>query len=865
MSDAPVGGQDPETEGRPPSPEAASPVGPAEGPEPAGSPAESEAAAQATAKAAEEARAAKAKFDVFAAKGTPLPFSEAPDLEAELEAEAQEEEQAVSPEAATTVLPDIAAAREAAEARDEDEDEDPGEALTELVEQSFGRAEASPAGDETETDDEDGQDDEDGPIEPAPPATEVEETTLIPKVTDARPTESTTVMPPVSVPTPGMQHRPYTSAPSGYGARSASAAWGTAQTAVPQGPTVTPAGGLPDAQPTQVQPAVSGEDAQPTRIQPAVLAPAANPNGRGYRPPEFHQVDSSRAELPPPQNFRLDRRELDAAADAEGGRKFGRRAMLIGGGAAVVAVAGLTVSGVVKLPGTSAPTVPTVGYSPAAESGASDATQTGTAFLQAWQNGELEAAANITDNPTEALAAFKWYKENLGVVGLTINPNAANGVGWMTFSINTQAGTPMGQWDYQSGFAAYSKQIGQYTRWFVEWSPEIIYTSLKAGYQLKITKTPPSITGVVDRNGTVINATQHPSLAGILTTLTKGAKVTGGTPGQVIIMVDENDKQLATVATLTNPINSGTVQTTLDMNVQSAAETGVTQQPQCSMVVIQPSTGHILAIANNTTKYYQDNALLAGVAPGSTFKIVTSTALLANGLTTIDSNAPCPVTLNVDTTILHDSTGDGGAGPYTYLEDFAQSCNNAFSLFYDAPGMTPNLLADTGSKYYGLNQQWDIGFGEHAQYMTIPTNLSGAGLAETLVGQNNMTSCPLAMCSVAATVANGSFKQPIILPGYKQLPGTAMGSSLQSSLKTLMASVVSDGTAASIGIPKNGHYYAKTGTAEVQGAATNAWFVLFNDVHDMAIGVLTIAGGYGATAAGPQALSVFKKSFPADF
>jgi beta-lactamase class D len=864
MSDAPVGGQDPETEGRPPSPEAASPVGPADGPEPAGASGESEAATEATAKAA------KAKFDVFAAKGTPLPFSEAPDLEAELEAEAQEE-QAASPDAATTVLPDISAAREAAEARDEDgddeaDDEDSGEALTELVEQSFGRAESSPADDETETDEVAGADDEDGPIEPAPPATEVEETTLIPKVTDVRPTESTTVMPPVSVPTPGMQHRPYTSAPSGYGARSASASWGTAQTAVPQGPTVTPAGGLPDAQPTQVQPAVSGQDAQPTRIQPAVLAPAANPNGRGYRPPEFHQVDSSRAELPAPQNFRLDRRELDAAADAEGGRKFGRRAMLIGGGAAIVAAAGLTVSGVVKLPGTSAPTVPTVGYSPAAESGASDATQTGTAFLQAWQNGELEAAANITDNPTEALAAFKWYKENLGVVGLTINPNAANGVGWMTFSISTQAGSPMGEWQYQSGFAAYSKQIGSYTRWFVQWSPQIIYTSLKTGYQLKIVKTPASVKGLIDRNGAAIVASEHPSLAGTISKLISTAKVTGATDGQKIIMVDEKGNQLATVTTLTDPIDSGTVLTTLDMNVQAAAEAAVLFHTDSSIVAIEPSSGHILAIANNTTSDYYDNALLAGVAPGSTFKIITSTALLDAGMVTLDENAPCPAVLDVESTLLHNSEDEQGLDN-TYEVDFAQSCNNAFSTFWNHQGMTENLLADTASKYYGLNQHWDIGLGDATQYMNIPTGLSGAGLAESLVGQDNITSCPLAMCSVAATVANGSFMQPILLPKYKQITATALPSSLHAELKTLMSSVISEGTAAGK-FPNNGHYFGKTGTAEV-GAGTsqynNSWFVVFNDSHDLCLCALSIRGSFGATTAAPECAQVFKKLFPADF
>jgi cell division protein FtsI/penicillin-binding protein 2 len=334
----------------------------------------------------------------------------------------------------------------------------------------------------------------------------------------------------------------------------------------------------------------------------------------------------------------------------------------------------------------------------------------------------------------------------------------------------------------------------------------------------------------------------------------------------VIIMVDKNDKQLATVATLTNPINNGTVKTTLDMKVQSAAETAVTSLPNSSMVIIQPSTGNILAIANNTTSQYRDDALKIQVAPGSTFKIITSTALLANGITTLNANAPCPTQLTIGTVTLKNSEGDGGPGQYTYEQDFSQSCNNAFSLFYSNPKVTPDLLPDTAAKYFGLNQKWDIGLNQPTQYMTIPTNLSGAGLAETLVGQNTVVSCPLAMCSVASTVANGSFKQPILIPGYKQTPATALGSGLQGELKTLMGQVIINGTGANIGFPKNGHYYAKTGTAEVvQGGPTNAWFVIFNDVHDMCIGGVSVAGGFGAAAVGPQTLSVFKKLFPGDF
>ena len=116
--------------------------------------------------------------------------------------------------------------------------------------------------------------------------------------------------------------------------------------------------------------------------------------------------------------------------------------------------------------------------------------------------------------------------------------------------------------------------------------------------------------------------------------------------------------------------------------------------------------------------------------------------------------------------------------------------------------------------------------------MTIPTNLSGAGLAETQVGQNTVVFCPLAMCSVAATVSNGSFKQPILLPNYKQIPGTPLGSTLQNNLKELMKQVILTGMAATVGFPTSGHYYGKTGTAEVgrgAGLYTNAWFVAFSD------------------------------------
>ena len=678
---------------------------------------------------------------------------------------------------------------------------------------------------------------------------EVEETTLIPKVVDAKPVETTTVMPPVP-PASDMARRPYSDSTAAGTSNAARRAYRAAERQRPDSRVagVPPQGYGRATDATQAWTAPPGAERAEAR---------AEPNGRGYRPPEFREVDPQRAELPPPHNFQLDQREIDG--DDGRPRSMVRRGLLVTGGLAVVAAAGLTAAGILKVPGTT-PAVPTVGFSPEAESGSSAATQTGTAFLTAWQGGQLAQAANLTDNATAALAALKEYKQVLGVSGMVVSPNPANDVGWMTYSVTTQAGTPMGEWQYSSGFATYSKQIDGYTRWFVKWDPSILYTSLKAGYKLAIRKTPASIKGLVDRNGAAIEASAHPSLAVIITALTKSAEAAGGTAGQDIIMTDAKGNQLATVTTLTPPIDNGTVTTTLDMNVQAAAESAVPRHSFSSIVAIKPSSGHILAVANNTTSQYYDDALLTRVAPGSTFKIVTSTALLSKGLTTLDSTVDCPATITIDQQVLKNSEGEAGAN--TYEVDFATSCNNAFSSFWDHSGMTGDLLADTAQTYYGLNQAWDIGLGQTATYMDIPKGLSRGGLAESLVGQGDVVACPLAMCSVAATVANGSFKQPILLPTQKQLTATPLGSSLQGQLKTLMASVITEGTAKTVAFPKNGHFFAKTGTAEVGSGAdltNNSWFVVFDDQHDIAVCALSIDGGYGAATAAPECLTVFQK------
>jgi cell division protein FtsI/penicillin-binding protein 2 len=268
------------------------------------------------------------------------------------------------------------------------------------------------------------------------------------------------------------------------------------------------------------------------------------------------------------------------------------------------------------------------------------------------------------------------------------------------------------------------------------------------------------------------------------------------------------------------------------------------------MVVIQPSTGDILAVANNTTSQYYDTALLGRLAPGSTFKVLTSTTLLTNNLVTLDQTVPCPQTLSINGTVLHNSEGE--AGDYSYLNDFAQSCNNAFSSFYPKVGST--MVGAAASKYFGLNQNWDIGLGNPTSYADIPPATLGA-MAEELVGQGDVLASPLSMASVAATVDNGTFKQPILVPGAKQLGVTPLPGDVDSDLKTLMAAVVSSGTAAGV-FPGMSGVYAKTGTAEVQGQPDNSWLIAFQG--DYAVCALAVKGGFGAATAGPEVASFLK-------
>jgi hypothetical protein len=542
--------------------------------------------------------------------------------------------------------------------------------------------------------------------------------------------------------------------------------------------------------------------------------------------------------------------EYQYAGPERPGRR--RRALLVALGIGVLiagVAAGLVFSGTISVPGISAKPVPTVGFSPSGSDAGSDATQTGTAFLTAWQNGSLKAAANITDNPATALAQLSAYKTDLKLSGLTLSPGTATTGGWMTFNVTAQVGAPASAWSYSSGLAAYSSAVDGYTRWFVKWQPSLLFTSLKSGQKLGLGAIPATANKVVDRKGAEITSANAPSLAGIVKALKQNAPTSDGTPGQVVQIEKADGTLVSKVAKVSDPVNTSAVKTTIDLTVQKAAQSAVGAKSNSSMVVVQPSTGDILAVANNPSGGL-DTAMLGRYAPGSTFKTITTALVLNKGvISNLNQTWDCPGSYSADGITLHNSEQEAGLGR-SFLWDFSQSCNNAFSRFNTK--ISRGDLVATAHDYFGFNQKWDVGLGQPTTYGNVP-NTSANSLAEELVGQDRITTSPLAMASVAATVANCGFKQPILAPGTAQLSATALPASTCSNLKTLMHAVVTNGTLAGVFNGQPG-VYAKTGTAEVQGRTPNSWTIAFKG--DYAVAALAVGGNFGAQTAGPEVKSL---------
>jgi Penicillin binding protein transpeptidase domain/NTF2-like N-terminal transpeptidase domain len=526
----------------------------------------------------------------------------------------------------------------------------------------------------------------------------------------------------------------------------------------------------------------------------------------------------------------------------------------IGGGCVVALVAALFLSGVIGSNRAAAP-----GFHPTATTPAAAARQTAEAFLTAWQHGHIRAAAGYTNRPAAAAAALTSYRDGLDLRALHLVAQSATADGAVTFAVTATVGLPSpktvtASWSYTSHLVAYARHGG----WWVRWNPALVAPNLTAGEKIASFSVAPGADEVVDAGGSNLTNSNDPGLDNISAALQSSAPTGQGTPGIEVELVGPGDKPITSTAlVLKHAVATGVVKTTIDPTVEAAAESAVQAYPNSSMVAIQPSTGDILAVANNDG--FNDFALTARVAPGSTNKIITSTALFTAGLVSSPSQSvECPAQLVINGQTFTNDQGISEPAGTPFITDFAASCNNAFAQWYSQLGAS--TLAQTAQKYYGLNRTWNIGVGPGGPYYSIPSAAYNGELAQELFGQGELEASPLAMASVAATVDTGSFKQPIVVPGQTQVSATPLPGNVRQDLWQMMRAVTqAGGTAAGVFDGVSSAVYGKTGTADVSGQGQpNSWMVVFDPTLNVAIGCLVLDAGYGADFAAPEAASVLQ-------
>lgn len=322
-------------------------------------------------------------------------------------------------------------------------------------------------------------------------------------------------------------------------------------------------------------------------------------------------------------------------------------------------------------------------------------------------------------------------------------------------------------------------------------------------------------------------------------------KQLAGTATTAVRIVDTATGKVVTTITSTKGTAGKPLTTTLDYTVQAAAEKAVAQSTdhKASMVVVQPSTGQILAVANGPNSRNDNPAMSGHYAPGSTFKIVTSSALMKAGLT-VDRKVPCATSINVDGRTFVNYDALPVTGTMTLRRAFELSCNTAFiSQREKAPGSALHDMAST----YGLGSTaWDLPVDAFSGSVPAPT--TATGLAASMIGQARIIVSPLAMAEVAAAVKSGATNAPTLIQGASRGSATPLPSTTATALRSMMRSTVTNGTGSVLA--GQGDVGAKTGTAEI-GTKTNAWMVGFRG--DLAFAVVVEGGSSGGHDAGPLA------------
>ncbi|MET8288134.1 penicillin-binding transpeptidase domain-containing protein [Streptomyces sp. NPDC005132] len=491
---------------------------------------------------------------------------------------------------------------------------------------------------------------------------------------------------------------------------------------------------------------------------------------------------------------------------------------------------------------------------------AAEVTALSTRFLAAWQSGQVTKAAAATTDAGAATTVLTGYTKDAHITGVTVTAGRPSGAS-VPFSVKatvTYKGTskPLA---YESKLTVARRAEDGVA--LVDWKPSVVHPDLQDGDRLVTgaAGTPPI--KALDRAGGELTTAKYPSLGTVLDGLReKYGKTAGGTAGVELRVV----RKAATKGTQKSPDKTlvtfsegtpGTVRTTLSPALQADAEQQVAEKTRASVVVMRPSTGEILAVANQSHGF--NTAFQGSLAPGSTMKVITSSLLIDKKLASADKPHPCPKYVTYGGwKFQNDDKFEIKGG--TFKASFARSCNTAFVS--QAPKLENADLTQQAQQVFGLSMNnWAIGVPSFDG--SVPVQ-SKAQMAASLIGQGGVRMNPLNMASVASTVKSGVFHQPYLVSpdvDHRKLATASrtLSAGTLSQLRELMQYTAAYGTAAEAMSGLGPDYGAKTGSAEVDNQKKpNGWFTAWKG--DLAAAGVVQQGGHGGDTAGPIVAALLK-------
>ena len=337
------------------------------------------------------------------------------------------------------------------------------------------------------------------------------------------------------------------------------------------------------------------------------------------------------------------------------------------------------------------------------------------------------------------------------------------------------------------------------------------------------------------------------------------------------------------------PVPGNDVVLTIDSRVQRAAEEALAGH-RGSAVVLNPKTGAVLALASapdfdpgEVTERWEelseaesaplyDRSTDSLYPPGSTFKVITLSGVLANDTATPESTYAGPGRLEIGGAPITNFEG-GSYGKITLRKAMSSSVNTVFAQIAVELG-AERLVAQ--AEAFGFGRKPPVETGARASLMPEPDEMTEWETAWAGVGQPvgehespaGPQATPLQMALVAAGIGNdGVVMRPHLVQRIADEAGRTVGGTREgewstaldpgtaATVRDMMVDVVErgSGTRARIsGVTVAG----KTGTAEAgKSVQTHAWFIAFAPAEDptVAIAIVLENAGVGGQVAAPAA------------